>query len=186
MPNWSSNALTLTPLNDQGIKDIADYIQEVKSTTQNEYDGLFSKRFPRPKAIAEQEDGWAACSWSDVNWGTKWDVSVEGWNPIQFIDESDTHLHLVFDTAWAPPTVYVLRLSEQLPNVRFEMAYSEQGMAFAGTVVIQNGQVQSETEVEVTWDKDWGDYDHEGDESEPQPSGEWAALMEKYSIGRGG
>ena len=26
MPNWSSNALILTPLNDQGIKDIADYI----------------------------------------------------------------------------------------------------------------------------------------------------------------
>ena len=33
MPNWSSNALILTPLNDQGIKDIADYIKEVKSTT---------------------------------------------------------------------------------------------------------------------------------------------------------
>ena len=184
MPNWSSNALILTPLNDQGIKDIADYIQEVKSTTQNEYDGLFSKRFPRPKSIAEQEDGWAACSWSSDNWGTKWDTSVEGWNPIQFIDESDTHLHLVFDTAWAPPTEYVRRLSEQLPNVRFEMAYSEQGMAFAGTVVIQNGQVQSETEVEVTWDKDWDDVEDEDDE--PQPAGERAALMEKYSIGCGG
>ena len=90
----------------------------------------------------------------------------------------------MFDTAWAPPSVYVLRLSEQLPNVRFEMAYSEQGMAFAGTVVIQNGQVQSETEVAVTWDKDWDDVEDEADE--PQPSGEWAALMEKYSIGRGG
>lgn len=184
MPNWSSNALILTPLNDQGIKDIADYIQEVKSTTQNEYGGLFSKRFPRPKEVVGQRDGGAACSWSSGNWGTKWDVSVEGWNPIEFVDESDTHLHLTFNTAWAPPTVYVLRLSEQLPNVRFEMAYSEQGMAFAGTVVIQNGQVQSETEVEVTWDKDWDDVEDEDDE--PQPSGEWAALMEKYSIGRGG
>ena len=184
MPNWSSNALILTPLNDQGIKDIADYIKEVKSTTQNVYGGLFSKRFPRPKVVVGKRDGGAACSWSSGNWGTKWDVSVEGWNPIEFVDESDTHLHLTFDTAWAPPTVYVLRLSEQLPNVRFEMAYSEQGMAFAGTVVIQNGQVQSETEVEVTWDKDLDDVEDEDDE--PQPSGEWAALMEKYSIGRGG
>ncbi len=36
----------------------------------------------------------------------------------------------------------------------------------------------------MTWDKDWDDVEDEADE--PQPSGEWAALMEKYSIGQGG
>ena len=187
MPNWSSNALILTPLNDQGIKDIADYIEEVKSTTQDEFNGLFSKRFPRPESVVG--DGGAACNWSCKNWGTKWDTSIEGWDAIEIIDESDTHFHMVFDTAWAPPMKYVERLSEQLPNVRFEIAYSEQGMAFAGTAVIQNGQTLSESEVAVTWDTEYDDdeCEHEGDNYvDPAPSGEWAALMEKYSIGMGG
>ena len=44
MPNWSSNALIATPINDQGIKDTADYIQEVKNTSNGERNGLFAAR----------------------------------------------------------------------------------------------------------------------------------------------
>ena len=181
MPNWSSNALILTPLNDQGIKDIADYIQEVKNTSNGERNGLFATRFPYPEGIWEQNDGWAGFNWCVEHWGTKWDVRD---SDITLVDESDTHFHMTFDTAWSPPTEYVCRLSEQLPNVKFELAFSEQGMAFAGTQVIQNGAVLSETKVAVTWDKDWDDC--EGEDDEPQPSGEWAAHMEKYQIGCGG
>lgn len=189
MPNWSSNALILTPLNDNGNKAIADYIEEIKSTTRESFGGLFSKRFPRPASV-ENGDGRGACNWSHENWGTKWDIWVGGWSPIEFVDESEEHLHLTFDTAWAPPTEYVRRLSEQLPDVRFELAYSEQGMAFAGVQVIVNGNIESVTDVEVTWDKTWDDCYEEGgddkDASEPEPSGEWAAHMEKYRIDRGG
>lgn len=186
MPNLSSNALILTPLNDQGIKDIADYIEEVKATGQGEGNGLFATRFPYPEGIWSQDNGWAGVEWCSANWGTKWDTWYkEGGDGIQLVDESDTHFHITFDTAWAPPTMYVLRLSEQLPNVKFELAYSEMGMGFAGVTIIQNGEVLSETEIKVAFDKDWDDCDDDEGE-EPQPMGEWSAHLEKYQIHQGG
>lgn len=186
MPNWSSNALILTPLNDQGIKDIADYIEEVKATSHGEGNGLFATRFPYPEGIWSQDNGWAGVEWCSANWGTKWDTWYkEGGDGIQLVDASDTHFHITFDTAWAPPTAYVLRLSEQLPNVKFELAYSEMGMGFAGVTIIQNGEVLSETEIKVAYDKNWDDCDYDEGE-EPQPMGEWSAHLAKYQIHQGG
>ena len=146
-------------MNDNGNKAIADYIEEVKSTANENSSGLFGIRFPMPDGIWEQGNGWAGVEWCSENWGTKWDVSLKSWEPIVFEEESASRLHIVFDTAWSPPVKYVLRLSEQLPDVRFELAYAEQGMGFAGTQIIVNGEVVEETALDdMKYDKSWAEH----------------------------
>jgi hypothetical protein len=72
-------------------------------------------------------------NWYDYcvgEWGTKWDVGLDGsWGEAVEIDPNGS-LTLSFDSAWAPPVNAYEKLSEMGFSVR--AYYYESGMCFAG------------------------------------------------------
>jgi hypothetical protein len=116
MPNWCSNQVTLT-----GPKEKIDQIiveLEKSNSIDNSYEILNVLR-PRP---AEQEDWY---SWNVDNWGTKWDITVGGY---EVIDENT--VSFTFDSAWSPPTALYEYLETEGWNV--DAYYYEPGMAYCG------------------------------------------------------
>lgn len=78
--------------------------------------------------------------WRLENWGTKWDVTeVE-------VSTTNSTLTYEFDTAWAPPTPVIQKLSALFPDVRITLHYNEPGMGFGGSIVFKDGYVIKETE----------------------------------------
>lgn len=117
MPNWCNNYATLT-----GPKEKIDQlIVEMKKSDERDspYEILNVLR-PRP---ADQEENWY--SWNVENWGTKWDISLAGY---EIVDE--TTVTLSFDSAWSPPTCIYEFLVGEGWNV--DAYYYEPGMAFCG------------------------------------------------------
>lgn len=126
----------------------------------------------------EQYDAIDWYDWSVKHWGTKWDV------PSHKVEQVAAH-HLVFDTAWAPPEKWLLKVSQDYPLVRFTLAFCEGGNCFWGTVVISNGEVISEDGGDTMWqqasDEDWDTHD-------PQELllPEVREHTDKYHLGLGG
>jgi hypothetical protein len=187
MPNWSSNALIVKSNGSkEGERDLDVFMARVRATKEDETfrKGLFNAFVPIDQNLYMSE---AWYDWCCENWGTKWEVS---YNNITFV--SDTHI--TFETAWAPPTKWLLTASKEFPRLIFELAYSEQGMAFAGVQTIQDGEILSEDEVNVGWqfdEEEWCEENPDKDydyfyENVQQPLPEWKAHMEKYGIGEGG
>lgn len=74
--------------------------------------------------------------WCCDNWGTKWnayDCSIYDDNEMEFL------------TAWSPAEPIVLKLSEQYPDRRFHLLYSDEFIGqFAGESVYENGKLVKE------------------------------------------
>ena len=75
--------------------------------------------------VEHNATGWY--QWSVNNWGTKWDC-YDGHI------ETDEGIH--FQTAWAPPTPVIQKLSELIKQP-LRLTYLEEGMAFCGEYVAQ-------------------------------------------------
>ena len=136
MPNWCTNTITIKG-EEQTIKEF----QKKLSGISPDQDGIFVT------LIGKDKD-----EHNDTRYGTKWDI---------FLNESNTELNF-FDgcleincaTAWSPPTAFIKNLS-MMYKVTCEMTYEESGEAFAGEMVVVDG--------EITQDDRW---DIEDDESE--------------------
>ena len=129
MPNWCNNGITLRHADPAMIQRAAKALQE----------GNFLQEFiPCPQELLDavanfttNEDLVAQhgySSWYDFNiakWGTKWDVNSDNVE----IEDANT-LTAAFDSAWAPPTTAMERLTEMGFTVK--LYYYEPGMAFAG------------------------------------------------------
>jgi len=110
MPNWCNNFIQIRH------KDPAMIERVLKGK-----DGLFMEFFPTPEPLTETvvgypgEDKQAAQAaqqaanleqfgykdwydWNVANWGTKWDIELEG---IERMD--DNSISAFFDSAWSPP-----------------------------------------------------------------------------------
>ena len=74
-------------------------------------------------------------NWSLHNWGTKWDA-CEGSTHI-----SDYEVEASFDTAWAPPTPWLEKVSMKYKKLRFELEYTEEGMGFEGKAFAKAGDI---------------------------------------------
>jgi hypothetical protein len=70
--------------------------------------------------------------WACRNWGTKWNV-----NDAAF-ETTNEGLRIIFETAWSPPCPAILAMSKMFPNLKFDMSFSEYGMAFRGTFTAIN------------------------------------------------
>lgn len=79
--------------------------------------------------------------WKRINWGTKWDVTAE------LISETENELVYTFQTAWSPPTEFIIKVSKLFPNLNFTMEYLGEGNEFAGLIECQNGDF-TDTEIE--------------------------------------
>ena len=79
--------------------------------------------------------------WNVRNWGTKWDVSVsdeEKYRETELIEEGEGFLSYRFNTAWSPPIPAITKLSEQYPNLEFNLSYEEE-TGWGGETELKNG-----------------------------------------------
>ena len=194
MPNWCSNAIDVEASDDfdrgerallfdkieQWKKNlIATRVKDSRSlferlTKPYHVAGLFGIWFDTPEHLHSINDfngGWY--EWNIANWGTKWDV-------YENTEISRDEWRLNFDTAWSPPIPFVEKLSKLYPTLTFTVAYSEQGSAFFGTTVIQNGNIISQEDYEAR--VIYGEDGENGYCAEP----EWQEHMDKYGLHMGG
>ena len=147
MPNWCGDTLTIT-----GKKKDLDQFETALRAGLDPKTGkgdLFGIFYPRPKWVTHGNPGHKCKGadwfhWSTGNWGTKWDVEVS----IEDIEAGrcKKSLTLNFDTAWGPPTGFLLKASELYPSLVFTLEYDEPGMDFWGITVAVAGAPISEEE----------------------------------------
>ena len=128
MPNWCNNNIEITgPI---------DKIKALWDAAQAEDGGLLNAMVPMPVELKDTVKGsnGDAVNWYDwavTNWGTKWDVSLEG---LEFWDNENLTATITgyFDSAWAPPIDCYNRFLADNPDFTITGSYYECGCDFAG------------------------------------------------------
>jgi len=151
MPNWCANEMEVSGPTERVklfMKEVSGrgpYDREEK----NLFD--FNKVVPMPEeAISDYEN--IGYNWQLANWGCKWGASTFSCN-IEELSTGSAVAHYVYDTPWAPGNeCFFKELSLKYPDLRFFNKYVEPGMAFAGEITAENGNVVDET-VEFTREK---------------------------------
>jgi len=169
MPNWCNNSFSITG-NKNSISDL--WVQA------SICEGLLEAIMPMPKELegttAPSEDGMDWYNWRVNNWGTKWDVDLEG---LEFIDHGDGTASITgwFDSAWAPPIGAYEQLAADFDSCVIECSYYEPGMDFGGFWSSENGDeyfddLQTRLEQPVDeWDESFTAFEAEYD----LLAGEW-------------
>jgi hypothetical protein len=109
----------------------------------------FDNFHPTPKDLLDGE-GWHA--WRVENWGTKWDLDQEGavsLSEITPIGNEKFSFGIGASTAWGPALELFRKLSEDY-GVKVIYQYAEEGMAFFGKAIIENGVIISDGYREIT------------------------------------
>lgn len=136
MPNWCNNSISIV-----GPKETIKAIWE-DANREGEEGGLLNAIHPMPPELNEttapSESGVDWYNWRVNNWGTKWDVSLEGLEYNE-VDEDTAEITGWFDSAWAPPIGVYEVFAEQFDNCSLEASYYEPGMDFAGFWSNENG-----------------------------------------------
>jgi hypothetical protein len=130
MPNWNENRLVIK----NNTPALSDYLKE---------NGLSFKKIAPPAYPEERDEiGWNIIAAQTAAWGTKWDLDEkeQKYAANDLIENGECR----FDTAWSPPIEAIAKLSEQFPDVDFELHYNEPGCAFYGTTYISDGMVNDE------------------------------------------
>ena len=126
MPNWCNNTFQITGSTDS-IKDLWDEAQKAE--------GLLEAIKPIPEELkgttAPSKDGNDWYTWCVNNWGTKWDVGLEG---LVYSDNKDGTAVIEgwFDSAWGPPSEAMQTLADDFDSCHIELYYMESGMTFVG------------------------------------------------------
>jgi hypothetical protein len=126
MPNWCSNSLTIS-----GEKDSVQRIL-IKLEMLEDNKGVFEELVGLGDIDQTQynEGGWY--HWNIDRFGTKWDVIKNDFMcAFSLLDEEDDETAFIvhFDTAWSPPSGFVLLLSE-IYGVNVEIQSEEGGNDF--------------------------------------------------------
>ena len=128
MPNWCNNSIT--------IKGSTETIKQLweDANQEGEDGGLLNAMVPMPKELegtTAPSDGPNWYDWCVSNWGTKWDVSLEG---LEFTDNGDGTAEIdgYFDSAWSPPIDAYSTFCDDMDGVYLEAYYEEGGMCFVG------------------------------------------------------
>ena len=64
-------------------------------------------------------------------------------------------VNVQFDTPWAPPTPFVMALSEKYPDCAILLEFEEGGMCFEGEIVVKAGDVEYQAERDMKPDFDY-------------------------------
>lgn len=102
--------------------------------------GIVSGKPLTQKMSDELIDKYGANNWYDwaiENWGTKWgsyDSHIE--------KKGKTYIKYFFLSAWNPPTNALIKISENYPNLIFELKYIEEGNGIKGKLSIHGGQME--------------------------------------------
>jgi hypothetical protein len=133
MPNWCSNAIN--------IRGDSNTITEIKKLIESIDDSkkaiVFQTLIGLPEGITKEdyENNWYHINIE--NFGTKWDVSVDG---CQF-DFTSEQISFYPDTAWSPPIQFCINLSEKFKGPTIDLYYQEPGADISGQVWIKDGHV---------------------------------------------
>jgi hypothetical protein len=142
MPNWCNNTIT--------IRGDANKLKSIWDEAQKQQ-GLLAAMVPQPDDMFHGNLGEAERAecvekgipnwydWNVSNWGTKWDVGLEGLEYTVLADGS-AEISGWFDSAWSPPIEALNTFSEANEDLSVECFYLETGMCFVGC-----------------WDSDGGD-----------------------------
>ena len=127
MPNWCNNSITI-----QGSTETVETLWE---EANKEDSGLLNAMVPMPVELNDTvspSDGDNWYNWRVNNWGTKWDVDLEG---LEFINNHDGTSVITgyFDSAWAPPIEAYNTFLDDMDGCSLSATYEEGGMDFAGT-----------------------------------------------------
>ena len=117
------------------------------------------------KANVDQHGYTSWYEWCCDNWGTKWDIRVEG------IEEAETNapneaIQFCFDSAWAPPLAAFRSISEKYPELIFQVEFYEEGMDFLGVHEYVAGELTEQDEGTCSSDA-------ERFEFAPEPEEDW-------------
>lgn len=166
MPNWCNNVLILEGEHEELIKFYNDNKKIEDEILKSELS--LDKSVPMPENIyrgnltTEQKnsiENWY--NWSLSNWGTKWDatdVFIEDKENI--INNKLNKMKYYFLTAWSPPIQWFSSIIQIYKNIKFEFDFIEEGMDFAGKIIVENGNVVFEEEYSPS-SKYWEEYDKE-------------------------
>ena len=126
MPNHCFNDLIIAG-NEEDVQAFAALLFDVEHNGDPipEPFSLLDTFVPIPDDVAATTNGWY--EWSIRNRGTKWPEYNK-----RVVEVSDRKIRLRFDTAWAPPGPALVLISEKFPRLDFVLAYSEEGVGFAG------------------------------------------------------
>ncbi len=127
MPNWCQNQLTVTGATPEFRAWLADGFS-------------FERMNPAPPPAILNEsmiDSWRSLDSCHNAWGTKCDLDAP--EQRQVAEELLETSSAFFDTAWSPPIPAIEALSQQFPDVSFQLDYCELGMFFAGTASFHGG-----------------------------------------------
>jgi len=113
MPNWCNNTLTiqgptktLKPLWDEANSEGSGLLNAMKPMPKELNDTTSpSPKEGVPQPLVDGHDNWY--SWRVDNWGTKWDVDMEG---LEFTDNGDGTAAITgwFDSAWHPQQKHLI------------------------------------------------------------------------------
>ncbi len=137
MPNWCNNSITiqgstetLKPLWDEANREGSGLLNAMKPMPA-ELEGTTSPapKEGEPQPLVDGFNNWY--DWRVQNWGTKWDVDLEG---LEFTDNGDGTASITgwFDSAWAPPIEAYNTFLEDMDGCTLSADYHEPGMDFAG------------------------------------------------------
>lgn len=102
-------------------------------------------------------DNWY--DWAISNWGSKWGVYDETeWDINEDGDISSAGIW--YQTAWSPVTLAWERISKNYPTLEFFHEFADEGGAFVGSQLIQDGVVIEDNDYE--WHSDEGIVIREG------------------------
>ena len=101
-------------------------------------------------------DNWY--DWQIANWGTKWEIETDN------LQEEETSLFYVFDTAWSPPTNWLEKVCTMFPKLEFTLNYEEGGCGFQGEAYAFEGNFSDNCWDWDGYNEDDDDYDDEDEQ----------------------
>ena len=145
MPNWCHNSLYIRG-NKKQIEKFKQTAKRESTEDSPESDLSFENFIPTPEHLLEISEkqpsdmGWY--TWRNNTWGTKWDVEAD------LVCDDEEMLEYSFDSAWAPPLQFVLRVSKILKKLSFMIRYEEPGMGFSGLFRARKGFIIEDQYIE--------------------------------------
>ena len=133
MPNWCENKLVVRGEKKDMAKFLKVINEKVTLSDANRLQDILNAFIPIPSNVSD----WY--HWNIDNWGTKWDVECYEEARID-----DDYVELSFDSAWAPPVVWLEKVAKKYPKLKFSLKYNEPGMCFMGCAKGSNGVIVDE------------------------------------------
>ncbi len=107
---------------------------ELYDTSNDNFNTIVTEQFlkARHKKYGYKD----AYDWKVSNWGCKHDLGED-----TDFDDNEESVSYGFQTAWSPPTDFLMNIYENYPLLNFNIHYEEPGCNFEGDLIIDAGEI---------------------------------------------